>query len=274
MSEEPRAQEEPKVHEERMTREVPEAPETLEAAKALQVAPRMRKRGRTALLIATAAVLGVVAGTCTGYLIQADRPPTPLPPLSQPVVKQAKGEVQPLSAARDPRVRTDGDLRKLLISRPDGARKTAYQVGNEGWIGLAEYARLQMEPESVFVDQITGQFRRNAVTSWRTTDTHHVEIHLVQFRQEESVGARAQTDGAIMWAEQDSGNRGWPIPGTGDGMAYVAGTPDREPGYLPVYSAQAHAWRGDIAMSIYIYDTKPVPKKEIMGLAERQMGRL
>lgn len=53
--------------------------------------PRVRRRGRTALLIATAAVLGLVGGACAGYLIQADREPTKLPSLSQPVVAQAKG---------------------------------------------------------------------------------------------------------------------------------------------------------------------------------------
>ncbi|MFI5798411.1 hypothetical protein [Streptomyces sp. NPDC051677] len=56
-------------------------------------------------MIAGAAVLGIVAGACTGYLIQADRAPTALPPLSQPVVGQAKGEVEPLSAAQDRRRR-------------------------------------------------------------------------------------------------------------------------------------------------------------------------
>ncbi|GAA1431064.1 hypothetical protein GCM10009601_49420 [Streptomyces thermospinosisporus] len=32
-----------------------------------------------------------MAGTCTGYLIQADREPTPLPSLSQPELKRATG---------------------------------------------------------------------------------------------------------------------------------------------------------------------------------------
>jgi hypothetical protein len=41
-----------------------------------------------------------------------------------------------------------------------------------------------------------------------------------------------------------------------------------------VYSAEAHAWRGDIAMEIWIYGNKPITKKMIMDLAERQMERL
>lgn len=219
-------------------------------------------------------MLGVVAGTCTGYVVQAGRTPTPLPPLSQPVVKQAKGEVEPLSAAQDRRVRTDGDLRKLLVPRPSGARKTPYQVGNDGWMDLAEYAHVYNKPGAAFAEQITDEFRRVAVASWRTTDTHEVEIYLAQYRQEENAGAADQAEGGMLWAERDSGNRGWPIPGTGDGMVYVDSTPERKEGYLPVYMAEAHAWRGDIAMDIFIYDTKPIPKKEIMGLAKRQVGRL
>lgn len=237
--------------------------------------PRARRRGRTVLLVATAAVLGVVAGTCTGYLVQADRTPTPLPPLSQPVVKQAEGPApEPLAAAQDRRVKTDGDLRKLLVPRPSGARDLPHRPGDDGWMNLAEFARIYEKPHRVFPDQVVMEFRRAATTSWRTTDTHHVEIHLAQYRQEEAAAAVDQADGGMYWAERDSGSRGWPVPGTGDGRAYVDSTPEREPGYLPLYSAEAHAWRGDIAMAIYICDTKPIPKKEIMSLAQRQVGRL
>ncbi|MFI9604226.1 hypothetical protein ACIHCX_31005 [Streptomyces sp. NPDC052043] len=255
--------------------EVPERPEEApEIQEPAPGAPRARRRGRTALLVATAAVLGVVAGTCTGYVVQAGRTPTPLPPLSQPVVKQAKGEVEPLSAAQDRRVRTDGDLRKLLVPRPSGARDNADLPGGRGWLDLAEYARIFEEPDDAFGSQVGSEFRRAAVAAWLTTDTHHVEIQLVQYRQEEQVGAADQAEGSRYWAQHDSGNDGWPLPGTGDGRVYVTSTPNRNPGYLPTYVAEAHAWRGDIAMDIYIYDTKPVSKKEIMSLAERQVGRL
>ncbi|WP_445526883.1 hypothetical protein [Streptomyces cyslabdanicus] len=254
--------------------EVPERPEQApEIQEPAPGAPRARRRGRTALLVATAAVLGVVAGTCTGYVVQAGRTPTPLPPLSQPVVKQAKGEAEPLSAAQDRRVRTDGDLRKLLLKRPSGARDVDLP-GGQGWLDLAEYVRTFKKPDQAFGFQVGNEFRRAAVAAWRTTDTHQVEIQLVQYRQEERVGAAGHAYDQQYWAEHDSGDDGWPIPGTDDSRVYVHSTPDREPGYLPVYLAEAHAWRGDIAMDIYIYDTKPVPKKEIMSLAERQVGRL
>ena len=35
-------------------------------------------------------------------------------------------------------------------------------------------------------------------------------------------------------------------------MAYVHTRPKTEAGYLPLYSAEAHAWRGDIAMEALI----------------------
>ncbi|MFD1273177.1 hypothetical protein ACFQ51_19765 [Streptomyces kaempferi] len=57
-------------------------------------------------------------------------------------------------------------------------------------------------------------------------------------------------------------------------MVYVHSKPDTHPGYLPVYGAEAQAWRGDIAMEIWIYDSKPIPKATIMDLAKRQMERL
>src|SRR5262245_24774374 len=76
---------------------------------------RRRRRGRTLLLIATAAVLGVVAGTVTGYAVQSDRPPTPLRPLAQPLAAApvaAAGPARPNGRGVDVHRwhRTDGDL--------------------------------------------------------------------------------------------------------------------------------------------------------------------
>ncbi|WP_328845345.1 hypothetical protein [Streptomyces sp. NBC_00258] len=239
-------------------------------------AARVRRHGRTTLLIATAAVLGMVAGTCVGYLIQADREPTELPSLSQPVVAQAKGEgPDPLSAAQDRKVKTDGDLRKLLIERPKGARDGVYATGDQGgWMSLAEYASGFTRPTSAFRNLIGDEFRRAAVTSWRVGSTRSIEIRLVQYRQEEDTAAGSRAESQRSWTEENSTTRSWPIPGTGDGMAYVHTEPARNEGRLPVYSAEAHAWRGDVVMEVWVSDTKPIPKETITDLAERQMGRL
>lgn len=233
-----------------------------------------RPRGRTTLLIAAAAVLGVVAGTCTGYLVQADREPTALPSLSQPVLTQKEGQAPaPLSAAQDRRVKTDGDLRKLLLKKPRGAKDGDFLMGDDGWMGLADYASMFEESDELFGGLVADEFRRAAVTGWRKGDTV-VEIRLVQYRQEEATAAADHASGAQYWSEVEDDVDSWDIPGTGDGMAYVHTRPDSEPGYLPVYTAEAHAWRGDIHMEVWVADTERISKKEILDLAERQMERL
>ncbi|MEU7969061.1 hypothetical protein AB0D09_37335 [Streptomyces sp. NPDC049097] len=248
--------------------EGPEAPEPPGSPE--PPAPRVRRRGRTVLLLATAAVLGLVAGTCTGYLIQADREPTALPPLSQPVVVQAKGPApEPLAAAQDREMKTDGDLRKLLIERPKGAREPDYVPGNDGWLNMAEYAEQLKDADREFVSLATAEYRRAAESVWTEHDTQSVDVRLVQYHQEENLSA---ADRAGNW--DVDGTRSWPIPGTGDGMVYITAKPETQAGYLPVYKAQAAAWRGDIAMEIWIFDTKPISKSKIMDLAERQMERL
>ncbi|MFI6491455.1 hypothetical protein [Streptomyces sp. NPDC050564] len=245
---------------------MPEAPEVPEV--------RVRRRGRTTLLIATAAVLGLVAGTCAGYLVQADREPTKLPSLSQPVVAQAKGAgPEPLSAAQDHRVKTDGDLRKLLIKRPKGTREADW-LSDDGWMDIGEYAESFTKPAGAFRDLVGDEFRRTAVTGWRVGNTYSVEIRLVQYRQEENLGAVEAADDGHYWAVDEDGTRSWDIPGTGDGMAYVHTKPRTKAGYLPMYEAEAQARRGDIAVEIWVNDTKPISKAKIMDLAKRQMERL
>ncbi|MER5473330.1 hypothetical protein [Streptomyces sp. NPDC002685] len=248
--------------------ELPESAESAESGGAPSV-PRARRRGRTALLIATAAVLGLVAGTCAGYLVQADREPTKLPSLSQPVVAQAKGDgPEPLSAAQDHRVKTDGDLRKLLLPRPKGTKVPDWAPEQDGWLDLAGYADSLDNSDREFGDLIASEFRRGAGVSWTAGSTYNAEIRLVQYRQEENLGAAER---ASWWKVDDTSS--WAIPGVNEGMVYLYKV-ERKAGYLPLYKALASASRGDIAMEIWIYDTKPIPKSKIMDLAKRQMERL
>ncbi|MFE1309221.1 hypothetical protein [Streptomyces sp. NPDC058755] len=254
-----------------VTEERSDAPDTPDAPDASVVpdapAPsRPRRRGRTPRLIGAAALLGMVAGACAGYLVQADREPTKLPSLSQPVIEQAKGEVEPLSAAQDRKVRTDGDLRKLLLAKPRGARELDW-VPKDGWMDLAAYADEYTDPGDKFSSLVTDQFRRAAVVGWKVGTAYTVQIRLVQYRQEDSMAASDATHNLQDDAESARPTDSWSIRGTGDGRAYVDNR-------APFYSAEAHAWRGDIAMEIWIYGTKPIAKKTITGLAERQMERL
>ncbi|MFF9117352.1 hypothetical protein ACF09Y_17380 [Streptomyces massasporeus] len=234
-----------------------------------------RRRRRTAVLIGAAAVLGLVVGGCAGYLVQVHRAPTKLPSLSQPALAQARGEgPEPLSAARDRRVKTDGDLRKLLLEKPRGARDAAYLMGEDGWLDLADYAEFYDKPGEMFGEIVRDEFRRAATTGWLVGRTYEVEIRLVQFRQEETLAAAENVDNTQYWVGDEEGTDSWAIPGTGNGRVYVHTRPDTKPGYVPLYTAEAHAWRGDIAVEMWITDTKPIPKAKIMDLAERQMERL
>ena len=227
-----------------------------------------RRRGRTTLLIAVAAVLGVVAGTCTGFLVQADRAPDKLPALSQPKLAQAKGPApERLSAAADRRVKTDGDLRKLLLRKPSGATAALFPQGTDGWQDLAELSEAYTKPDVTLHYQLRQEFRRAAVTDWEE-GSREVDISLVQYRQEEKLGAYDDTTGAFYYADQEPDTDSWTVPGTADGKAYVHNADDDG------YSAEAHAYRGDIAVHIWVYDSKPITKAKIMDLAKRQMERL
>ncbi|GAA5214620.1 hypothetical protein [Streptomyces thinghirensis] len=240
-------------------------------------AGRRRRRGRTTLLITAAAVLGLVAGTCTGVLVQADREPTKLPPLSQATLARSAGKApEPLPAHQDRRVRTDGDLRELLLKKPQGAREAEWLESVDGWMDLATYTGTFGRPDEQFSQYILDEFRRAAVTGWDVGNDYSVEIRLIQFRQEEVMSADEASDNGRHWAgwarEQDTDR--WGIPGTGDGEAFVHNRPEAEQGSAPLYKAEAHAWRGDIQMEVWVTGTKRINKKLIMDLAERQMGRL
>ncbi|MER5476634.1 hypothetical protein ABT026_06580 [Streptomyces sp. NPDC002734] len=230
-------------------------------------APAPRRRGRTAMLIAAAAVLGLVGGTCTGYLVQAEREPTKLPSLSQPELKQAKGEgPDPLPAAQDRKVRTDGDLRKLLLKTPKGKKEK-----ERGWIGVDEFSSFHDDDMSSLPDELTDEFRRAATVTWEDTDTRWVTIRLVQFRNESALGSVRAHEGQMGFAHE--GAREYPFPGAEDGAVLVL-KPETEPGYMTSYQAHATAVRGDIALQIWVSDIRPVGKKMATKLAEQQMERL
>ncbi|MFI2642635.1 hypothetical protein [Streptomyces sp. NPDC018610] len=237
------------------------------------VRPR-RRRGRTALLIATAAVLGVVAGTCTGYLVQADREPAALPPLSQPVLPRAEGPApEPLTAAQDHRVKTEGDLRKLLLPKPRGAREAEWLKGDDGWLDLARYAGYFEKPGDAFDWLVREEYRRGAATAWEG-DTSTVDIRLLQYRQVDTMGAADVTRSNQEYRRGKDGVRSWPIPGAGESMAYVLPRADAGHGRARNYGAEAFAWRGDLALEIFIDSDKPVSKAQIIDLAQRQLERL
>ncbi|WP_308315708.1 hypothetical protein [Streptomyces sp. ISL-100] len=243
---------------------------------------RVRARGRTSLIIAAAAVLGIVGGTAVGYTVQAERPPTPLPALAQdglvyPAKSLPKGkEPEPLSAKDDRRFRTEGDLRELLLTKPAGARDSGELWLDDGWVDLASYA-LEFDSEShMFESLALDEFRRAAGAAWEQGADRSTTIRLVQFRPSSVAGAVEHVRGqlAYMPYEKDgAGNEGDPLKGSGNGRYYVY-KPDLKAGYLPSYQARAIFQRGDIFVDINIFDTKPISRSDIRVLAERQLERL
>nr|WSW67834.1 hypothetical protein OG461_17345 [Streptomyces sp. NBC_00995] len=247
------------------------------------MAAKRRPRGRTTLIIAAAVVLGIAAGTAVGYGVQADRAPTPLAALSQPdLAYPAKslpaGQVpDPLPASQDRQVRTDGDLRKLLIARPAGwsENKEATFV-HDGWMGVEEYALCFQDEAFMYAELLDADIRRVAAAAWKKGEHRNANVWLVQFRSGDTPAASEHaTDQLAYMSDEDrgAGNEGDAIKGSGDGRYYVYKV-QREPGYLPVYRARAVFARGDVMVEVNMFDTEPISKKDIRTLAERQLERL
>jgi hypothetical protein len=242
-----------------------------------------RRRGRTSLLIAAAAALGVLAGVGTGYQIQYQRPDTPLPPLAQPELKQPKApaaKTAPLTATEDTLVRTNGDLRKLLVPRPKGAKDWLIPFGDDGWVSLYDYAATFDDPKLMFGELAKNGFRRLADATWTTggygdhyTDT---EVRLIQFRDDTDTYAQTHLAdmSSYMYGTGYAGNNGTLIPGSVDGYVWVYSKPKTEAGYLPQYTARALARQGGIVVDIWITSAKPLSGKAVMSLAKRQLERL
>ncbi|MFD3531826.1 hypothetical protein [Streptomyces sp. NPDC058664] len=243
------------------------------------VARPRRRALRTVGLIAVAAVLGLVGGTAVGYGIQADREPTPLPALNQPGLAYPKPlpkgqEPDPLPASEDLQAKAQGDLRKLLVPKPAGA-KTPEFGDRDGWMSASTFASRFERSGDALSYQLDLGIRRVAVTSWRTGENRVSEIRLVQYRPGDEIGAQDHVEDqqGYMPEEDYADSEGEALEGSADGRYYVFPV-QKEAGYMDFYEARAYFHRGDIAVEIFIVDTKKISEKDIRSLAERQLGRL
>ncbi|MFD7321836.1 hypothetical protein ACFV9D_12270 [Streptomyces sp. NPDC059875] len=248
-------------------------------AEAVAETPRRGRVGRTVALIAVAAVLGIVGGTAVGYGIQAEREPTPLPALNQPDLAYPKPlpkgqKPAPLTAAEDRKVKTDGDLRKLLVPRPAGAKDTVFG-DRDGWMTVPAYARDFDNPGGALNHQLGNRVRRIATTSWQTGKYRTTEIALVQYRSSDFDGAQDHADSQMdyMPDEEYARSEGEPIKGSANGRYYLFPV-ERKAGYLDSYHARAYFHRGDIMVAIFINDTEKISARDISSVAEKQLGRL
>ncbi|NEB81142.1 hypothetical protein G3I40_38935, partial [Streptomyces sp. SID14478] len=191
--------------------------------------------------------------------------------LSQPALKQAKGTPQPLSATRDRAVRTEGDLRRLLVPAPRGARDKSGGRGADAWMDAAEVASTYERPERAFSGLLEAGFRRAADVQW-TEGALDVDIRLTQYRDLESTAAQEAATSQQNFVEQGFGEA-LPdyIPGSGLGAVYVGSRVDAESGR---YEGEAVASRGDLVMDIWFSSDRPINKKRAVELARAQWGRM
>lgn len=224
-------------------------------------------------------MLGVLAGAVTGYAVQYQREPTPLPPLARadlrtptPIPADGKTTARSLSVNRWDK--TDGDLRDLLVNKPKGARTEK----EAGWLDLPDYAAGFERPGDVFEIMVDSDFRRAASVAWSEGDGDaiYVTVTLVQFRDDKNLEAaefagRRQQE--YLGADR-AGSKGSAVPGSTNGRTWLFNEPDSRPDSAP-YQARAVAFRGDILMEIrYDDNAGPVSKMAFEALAKRQLELL
>ncbi|MEU8775154.1 hypothetical protein [Streptomyces sp. NPDC048606] len=237
-----------------------------------------RRKGRTTLLIAGALVLGVLAGTVTGYAVQYHREPTPLPPLAQ------QGLVTPKALAPDDATtnksinanrhhKTDDDLAELLLPVPDGAK-----AEGRGYDSLDDFAAdFFEEPQFALPELAESGIRRVASAVWTENDRVVVQVRLLQFNDRSGAEDFQLGHSQYMPEKKYAGNPGVAIPGLPSdlGHVWVDSEVHEKPGYYPVRGARAIARRGDIVMDIGYYDGRgKITQSDVVDLAKRQLERL
>ncbi|WP_327263182.1 hypothetical protein OG444_18175 [Streptomyces sp. NBC_01232] len=260
---------------------VPDAPESADSpdAPADAPAPRPRRgRGRTTILIAGAAVLGVLAGTVTGYAVQYHREPTPLAPLAQQDVKGPK----PLAVNDTTTLRSinanrwhkaDEDLVKKLVEVPGGAQNVFSGPQSPDEFSIDHFAKPSGGVGGIIADGV----RRIASVHWSVDDRDFVEITLLQFRNRRGAEEFQAGVNSYMPTKKFAGNNGREVPGVPDdfGQLWIDSEADEKPGYHPLRHGTAIVRRGDIVMHLKFTNNRgKVDANAVAELAKRQMERL
>ncbi|MFJ6478560.1 MULTISPECIES: hypothetical protein [unclassified Streptomyces] len=256
---------------------IPEPQKEGESAPEPDTSVPRRRAGRTALLIAGAVALGVLAGTITGYAVQYHREPTPLPPLArQKMAAPSPAAMNDASSRRSINAnrwhKADEDLAKKLLDVPGGAQDSV--SGPESPDNFS--AGYFLDP-SEGVGSLARHVKRLASAHWAENDRNFVDINLLQFR--ERGGAEDFYAGMVKYmpGKDFAGNTGKELPGVpGDfGHLWIDSEAHEEPGYHPIRQGRALIRRGDIVAVIeYTNNRGEIDEKTVVELAKRQMERL
>lgn len=236
----------------------------------------VRRRGRgTAGIVVGAAVLGVLAGTGTGWAIQRERPPTPLPPLTgampgRPASASPAPAPAALPAAQDRAAVYRGDLLARLVPTPAGDTEQGRQ-----WLTVAEWAERFGEPDRKYPELVAHGYQRAASAWWRDPRGDRTIVNLIQFRDDDVLHAPEEMTSALSFALDDPAlARPTSVPGTIDGMVWGSGRPfaSREDGTY--YRGRGLARMGNILVQVWVHSPRPVSPATVMAVVRRQLGRL
>ncbi|WP_030242729.1 hypothetical protein [Streptomyces sp. NRRL S-350] len=225
--------------------------------------PRAPRRPRPVRLAAYALVLGALAGGGVGYAVQAQRPPTPLPPLqvAHPSYPAAAVDPAALAAEQPAPPAIDGDLTKLLLTAPEGSTAWFDYPDKPSWVSVGEIAERSGDAVYEFKDLASRGFRRAAEVDWKKDDVRY-RVSLLQFAPEDADQARS-----VSWEPfaGDGANGGYKVESS---PRHWAESTDQ------YYYGQAVAKRGSLQMTVEVFATAPVNADTLKDLAKRQWERL
>ncbi len=232
-----------------------------------------RRRGRTTLLIAAAAVLGVLAGGGLGYRVQYERKPTPLPPLTGPVLAQPKGPGKPAPAlplAQDRDAVFAGNLLDLLVPAPKSAKDV-----DRDWDSLLDYASYYERPAEAFEEFAQNDFQRSAHVEWMDSHQAYYTVRLIQYRDEAApfTPTALERQQSINDGDKERGPS-HAVPGVGNGFVWGSGKPDEKAGYLPLYEGRGLVQIGNILVEVFVDSPHPVKSSTLLSVTKKQVGRL
>lgn len=234
-----------------------------------------RRRGRTALLMAAAVVLGVLGGGAAGYAAQDARNPTPLPPLAvpQPHYPAVRVAVPALPPSQDDMVRTDGNLAELLVPTPKGASLVPGEASFDSWLTIAQFSEGYTKPAVEFAWLADHDFSRSAAAAWDQGSVN-VSLELVQFAHARETSALALIQSESEYDKSWTGSSSVQLPGSNDGLIFP-GVTRHGSGEDAFYEGRGYAVHGDIAVELYLQDSSgKVTQQMLQAILQEQLERL